>query len=330
MQLIQGLGQIIQNYDVLLLDMWGVLHDGSRPYDGVLDCLRHLQTHHADKRLVILSNSSKRQTDSIRALQKLGFDPNAFSHVITSGEVAHQVLSADKMDWTTTRQSDTTTSKATKTVFCLGSGEGDVEYCQSCGYTLAPMDQADMILARGTFTINNGHDVVDKRHDATHYEHVLQSTLDHAAKRRLPMLISNPDKVRPDKDRPPMPGHLGDLYEAALQRLHDSSMAESPVQRIGKPFSLVYDMALADETMDRSRVLMVGDALETDVTGGSAAGIDTLWVLENGIHAPDLVSSEESLEEGAARILNEFNQKTDTYAKGRTLAPTYIIPSFRW
>ena len=31
---------------------------------------------------------------------------------------------------------------------------------------------------------------------------------------------------------------------------------------------------------------MVGDALETDITGGKWANIDTLWVVNDGIHAP--------------------------------------------
>ena len=33
---------------------------------------------------------------------------------------------------------------------------------------------------------------------------------------------------------------------------------------------------------------MIGDALETDVVGGNNAGIDVLWVVQDGIHSVDV------------------------------------------
>jgi ribonucleotide monophosphatase NagD (HAD superfamily) len=71
---------------------------------------------------------------------------------------------------------------------------------------------------------------------------------------------------------------------------------------------------------------MVGDALETDVTGGSRVGIATVWVLMSGIHGPDL----DDLDDGP-RVLEGFNANSkDTYAMGERLKPNYLLANFRW
>lgn len=83
-----GIEEVAKDHDVFLLDMWGVMHDGSRPYDGVIDTVKKLKD--AGKEMIILSNSSKRKENSFKMLSKLGFDPNDFSQVITSGDVSSQ------------------------------------------------------------------------------------------------------------------------------------------------------------------------------------------------------------------------------------------------
>ncbi|MBV5332427.1 hypothetical protein JZU54_02420, partial [bacterium] len=73
---------ILDNYDTFLLDMWGVMHDGRAPYEGVLRAVRKLKE--SGKRLILLSNSSKRREDAERMLVELGFDPADFHDIVTS------------------------------------------------------------------------------------------------------------------------------------------------------------------------------------------------------------------------------------------------------
>ena len=61
----------IQSHSTFLLDMWGVLHDGSQPYEGVLDAIEMLKKE--GKTLVILSNSSKRREDGARPCSRRGW-----------------------------------------------------------------------------------------------------------------------------------------------------------------------------------------------------------------------------------------------------------------
>jgi ribonucleotide monophosphatase NagD (HAD superfamily) len=354
---------------MFVLDMWGVMHDGSRPYDGALEAIQMLVQR--GKRIVILSNSSKRQDHSIKMLRKLGFDPRDFDMIITSGEVAHQMLSGQGewlepcRPWKPLRDLAERDCGVPKKAFCLGSGDGDDVYLRSCGWTLAPPDAADLVVARGTFTVDDGQSAVRKRDNPQWYESELRRTLAIAARRRLPMIVCNPDKVRPDADRPPMPGKIGDLYEEILVNLWGTSLTGDGeelcelVKRVGKPDRDVFDIALTTTALKSKasnrrdlapttttssskkapltlRACMVGDALETDVVGGSAAGLDTIWVLETGIHGPDLLtrpssSSPLTAKKAAAQaVLDDFNRQDGTYARGRLLAAAVLIPSFRW
>lgn len=212
-----------------------------------------------------------------------------------------------------------------KKVFVFGSGSVDQEYCVSSGWELAPIEEASLIVARGTFTICDGSSkVVDKNVDKDEYWRVLDDSLTIAAQRQLPMLVTNPDKVRPDEGFPPMPGAIADAYAAKLDESDESRL----IQRIGKPFPQVYQLAL--ENSAGKKACMVGDALETDVTGGALNGITTVWVINDGIHGPAVAEAGDTLQEGAQNFVDTFNQKKGTYAKGQTLRPDVVLPHFRW
>ena len=51
----QGISDISDSYMGFIIDQWGVLHDGHRPYEGVVECLKELKAR--KKHIIILSNS---------------------------------------------------------------------------------------------------------------------------------------------------------------------------------------------------------------------------------------------------------------------------------
>lgn len=328
-QVLNGVRDLVDKYDLFLLDMWGVMHDGTVTYNGVLEVVSKLKEEGKD--LVILSNSSKRQNNSIKMLKKLGFEPSDFSQIITSGEVAYHMLSRTSTDdstlapqpWDLLESIDKKSSE--KKVFCFGSGDGDVEYLNSAGWQLSSMEEADIIVSRGTFTINDGSTVIHKTHDGEDaYFKSYHEQITKAAQRRIPMIVANPDKIRPDADRSPMPGTIGCDYANSL-----GGDGSDLLKYIGKPFSDVYEIALRGK--DRSRACMVGDALETDIAGATSEGIDSIWVVKDGIHNVNIEKmGDGSLQTGCQKVLEEFNQDKETYAKGRKLSPTFVLPHFRW
>jgi len=314
----------IHGYTTLLLDMWGVMHDGSNPYEGVIETVEQLKE--AGIKLIILSNSSKRKENSVKMLTKLGFNPADFEQIITSGEVSWQMLdgshhhhqSMNEQEWSDIFQK---TPSNEKKVFVFGSGAQDEEYCSSCGWSLAPMEEASLIVARGTFTICDGETVVSKKEDEEVYDQVMMESLRKAARRKVPMLVTNPDKVRPDKGLPPMPGAIADLYQKELGE-------ENLIKRIGKPFPEVYKLALEGVEEDLSKVCMVGDALETDITGGRNVGCGTLWIVKDGIHGPKVAESA-NFEEGLASVLKTFNGEKGLTGDDQVI-PMHVLPHFRW
>lgn len=366
--IISGMNDIADRYDCFLIDMWGVMHDGVKCYDGVIDCIQQLKSQ--GKELIILSNSSKRKDNCYKMLTKLGLKPvEDFTQIITSGEVAHHLLRhlSTYDDITSTDDDPTSSSSLTAAssvssswvptdipttllkssssnlkVFCFGSGDGDADYLRSCGWDLADgMDDADLIVARGPFTIltaqgqiSRGTKDDDDSSNGISYEKAMEDALQIAAEHRVPMIVANPDKVRPDADKSPMPGTIGVAYENALLQQKPSMTpndVEELVLYLGKPFRDVYEIALRGR--DRSSACMIGDALETDITGANTAGIDSVWVINDGIHKEDVAQKKGgngSMDDGCRTVLKEFNSLDGTYAKGRQLKPTYITPHFRW
>ncbi len=121
----------------------------------------------------------------------VGFDPLDFEQIITSGDVSHSLLQnkADELgcsNWSLLSEIETPSQKK---VFVFGSGDQDEEYCTSAGWELSSIEDADLIVARGTFTINDGSGkVVSKKENEMEYWRVMEESLIAAAKRKIPMV----------------------------------------------------------------------------------------------------------------------------------------------
>lgn len=98
MQHISGLSNIAAKYEAVLLDQFGVLHDGRQTYSyRTVEAVRALAS--LGIKVFIISNSSRRSSGTIEKLKKLGFDPNWFSGAVTSGDMAHIHLQHRPSPW---------------------------------------------------------------------------------------------------------------------------------------------------------------------------------------------------------------------------------------
>src|SRR3954454_3096599 len=87
---IDGMRALAPAYDGFILDLWGVVHDGTAPFPGVLDCMEKLIG--AGKRLVLLSNAPRRADDVKRRIASIGVPEGLYHGVMSSGEEAWQHL----------------------------------------------------------------------------------------------------------------------------------------------------------------------------------------------------------------------------------------------
>src|SRR6476620_4423658 len=86
-----GMRELAPQYDGFILDLWGVVHDGTAPFPGVLDCMQRLLD--AGKRLVLLSNAPRRADDVVRRIAAIGVPAGLYHGVMSSGEQAWLHLS---------------------------------------------------------------------------------------------------------------------------------------------------------------------------------------------------------------------------------------------
>ncbi|MFZ4410769.1 MAG: TIGR01459 family HAD-type hydrolase [Paracraurococcus sp.] len=249
MDILDGIAPIADRYDGYVLDLWGVVHDGKRPYPGVPEALAALKAR--DKRIVFLTNAPRRAWAVQGMLDRMGLDRALYDGIISSGEVAWRMLHARQHPWF---------NRLGPRAFHIGP-ERDL--------SVAEAGVAELVkdAAQADFLLNTGPDPDRGAHDVSAYLPALEA----AARHRLPMLCVNPDRhVMVGAERLICAGALADLYRP----LHDD------VFEVGKPDPAVYDPVLELLGLaDRRRVVAIGDTPHTDLAGAAAAGLDALWAL---------------------------------------------------
>ena len=89
----QKLEEIIANYDALIVDLWGVIHDGSNLYPNVAETLQVL--HELHKPVLFLSNAPRVSAKARDNLDRLHIPRAHYLDIVTSGQVAHDLLARD-------------------------------------------------------------------------------------------------------------------------------------------------------------------------------------------------------------------------------------------
>ena len=252
LRLIAGMRTLAPDYDGFILDLWGVVHDGTAPFPGVLDCMGRLIE--AGKRVVLLSNAPRRSDDVVRRIAKIGVPAGLYHGVMSSGEEAWQYLAG---------RDDPFYAALGRRALHIGS-ERDLEIREGLGLDFVET------AAEADFVLNTGP--AEWEATIADYAPVLSA----ARGRDLPMVCANPDLVVIHGGRPALcAGALAEEYERLGGR----------VRWHGKPYPSVYDSCLALLGIaERRRILAIGDSLRTDIAGAAAAGIDAL-LIAGGVHA---------------------------------------------
>ena len=263
MKHLDGVAPLAAQYDGFVLDIWGVIHNGVRPYPGAPECLRQLRA--AGKRIVLLSNAPRR-ADAVRAqLRSMDIADDLYDGVVTSGEATFLMLRDRPDPWW---------QSLGRRAFHLGPArDRNVVAGLSIDLVSDPRD-AD-------FVLNTGPDDEADPTDPAAFDPVL----DACAAAGLPMICANPDlEVIRGGVRVVCAGTLAVRYAAR----------GGDVRSLGKPDPAIYGPVLGLLATPRGRTLAVGDALRTDIAGAQAAGLDSCWVL-GGLHG-------EHLREGASQV----------------------------
>ena len=96
-KIIQGLHTIAENYEGFLIDVYGVIHDGSQLYPGAIGCLEKLSK--SKKIVALISNSPNRSKELSMRLNSMGIPSGYFQYVFTAGESTFQHLLNRENPW---------------------------------------------------------------------------------------------------------------------------------------------------------------------------------------------------------------------------------------
>ncbi|KDO45946.1 hypothetical protein CISIN_1g016204mg [Citrus sinensis] len=200
-QTLNGLRHIAETrrFKAWLLDQFGVLHDGKKPYPGAISTLEMLATTGA--KMVVISNSSRRASTTIDKLKSLGFDPSLFAGAITSGELTHQYLLRRDDAWFA--------ALGRSCIHMTWSDRGAISL-EGLGLKVVEnVEEADFILAHGTEGM--GLPSGDVRPMSLQD---LEKILEICASKKIPMVVANPDYVTVEaRALRVMPGTLASKFE---------------------------------------------------------------------------------------------------------------------
>ncbi len=277
--ILDGLSACAEGYDVLLCDIWGVLHNGVQAYASASDALTRYRAQGG--KVILVSNAPRPALDVVGLLDGMGVARSAYDGIVTSGDVTRSMLSSGQ--W--------------KRYFWLGP-QRDGGLFQGLPIEAVPLDSADVIVCTGLFD--------DRTETPDSYRDFLGQALD----LKVPMLCANPDiLVERGGELIYCAGAIAGLYETLGGTTHYS----------GKPYRPIYEAALdvaaslLHRAPDLSRTLMVGDAIRTDIAGADAMGCASLFVLR-GIHMHELGLEQSALDNGHFNAFIARSPFRPTYA----------------
>jgi HAD superfamily hydrolase (TIGR01459 family) len=248
-----SLSQIAGSYDAILSDVWGVVHNGIAAHPGAADAL--VRFRQGGGRVVLITNAPRPSSPIGEMLDRLHVPRNAYDAIVSSGDVTRAMLVPYRG----------------QTLHYVGPEHENDGLFDGLDITLGPAEAAKAVIVT---------DLDDDDETPDDYSDRIGLWL----QRKLPMICANPDRVVEHGDQLIYcGGALADLYEAR----------GGMIKMAGKPYRPIYDRALAEaekaagRTLDRGRILAIGDSVRTDAIGAASAGLDLMFIT-GSIHAAEL------------------------------------------
>ncbi len=255
-RIIAGARDLFAGYDVLFSDVWGVVHNGLVAFETACDAL--VRFRKGGGTVILVSNAPVPKHRVAWMLDQRRVPREAWDDIVSSGEIALRHL--DEQGY--------------ETAHYIGPRDRDQAFFERAAPKPAELHAADAIVCTG---LND---------DMTETAETYRTVLERGLERGLPLVCANPDLVVDVGGRLyTCAGAVADLY----QHIGGS------VYWAGKPYAAAYETAtsvareLRGSDVPASRVLVIGDALRTDIAGASAHGIDSLFI-GGGIHRHDVMT----------------------------------------
>jgi HAD superfamily hydrolase (TIGR01459 family) len=258
-----GIRDWIAPYEIVLCDVWGVLHDGLTAHPAAAEALTRFRQ--GGGTVVLVSNAPRPGHSVVPHLDELGVPRSAWDGIVTSGDVTRALLEAEHRPY-----------------FWLGP-DRDAPLFEGLTAERASFEAASLIVCTGL--------VADEHETPADYADLLAK----ARSRDLPFVCANPDLVvERGGDLVYCAGALAEAYEALGGKTIQAGKPYPPIYEAA--LAIAEGIRKAPPRLDR--VVAIGDALRTDVAGAATLGCNSLFVAR-GIHTHELGIADRPLDEAA-------------------------------
>ncbi|NJM81898.1 MAG: TIGR01459 family HAD-type hydrolase [Tabrizicola sp.] len=294
-EILRALADVSARYDALFCDLWGCLHNGKVAYPAAVAALRAFRK--GGGAVVLLTNSPQPNSSVIKQLDVIGVPEDCWDTVVSSGDAAQFGMLSGAVG---------------QRVHHIGAPRDDTFFAEFSA-DLAEYAASRPPIVRVPLAESEGIVCTGLIDDETETPADYRAELLLAKTRGLAMLCANPDiVVDRGARRIYCAGALAEAYEAMGGR----------TLYFGKPHPPIYDLArrrLAAATgRDDAQILAIGDGIGTDVQGGIAEGIDTVFIT-GGLEA----------ERFGADFENPVKELLESWLQGKQLSPTFAIGRLR-
>ncbi len=234
----------MDDYDLFLFDLWGVVNEGDSPYLKVIDTINKiLET----KQILFVTNAPRPNSVIYRRLKNWGVNLSP-EMIITSGEIAGQLI----------KGSQTNFNISDPIIYHLGSDRNqDIETILNHKIT-TNIHEANIMLM--TCSRNGSEDLEE-------FDHLLKL----ATELDIINICANPDIMSPNLG---VTTYCSGYFASRLENFGGS------VIYTGKPDKEIYQNVFDKlPHIPKNRMLMIGDTFCTDILGANKVGIDSALVL---------------------------------------------------
>lgn len=292
-EILRSLADLSGRYDAVFCDLWGCLHNGKAPFPAAVAALQGFRR--AGGKVVLLTNAPRPKSSVIRQLDGMGTPRDCWDLVVTSGDAAQMGMLSGAVG---------------RKVHHIGAAKDEpfftdfAEDLAAFAKTQGPITRVALAEAEGIVCTGLADDLTETPDD-------YRAALLLAKTMGLPMLCANPDiVVDMGERRLYCAGALAQAYEAM----------GGVALYFGKPHPPIYDLARRrlGEVMGASdpQILCIGDGIGTDIQGGVAEGLDTLFIT-GGLEADRFGPDVENPDPAALNTWLEARQMSATFAIGR-------------
>ena len=87
---LKNLSEVYENYDIFIIDLWGVVHNGEKIFNGINKVLNEIKL--LNKNVFFMTNAPRRSKVIEKQLSAFGLNRDLYECVISSGEITWQSL----------------------------------------------------------------------------------------------------------------------------------------------------------------------------------------------------------------------------------------------